>query len=276
MCVGMLCLTINDAFAKWLTAHYHPVQIVFLRNLVALPLVAVAAIAISGPSVLRTPHAGLHAARGLLLVAGSICFFMGLKFLPLAEAVSLVFAAPIFITALSVPLLGEKVGWRRWLAVLVGFAGVLIIVRPGAAAFQYASLFVVATALFYALIMLSARRLNPSEGLWTLMFYVVLFPLLFSAFAMPAVWQPVEAAHFAHLVALAIFGTLGLTLISQAFRMAPAPVIAPFDYTALIWATLLGWAVWSELPDSWTYVGAAIIIASGIYIILRETRPNEP
>jgi drug/metabolite transporter (DMT)-like permease len=272
MCAGILCLTVNDAFAKWLTDHYDPLQVVFLRNLVALPMVTAGAVLIGGPHVLRTSHLGLHAMRGLLLVSGSFCFFMGLKFLPLAEAVSLVFAAPIFITALSVPLLGEKVGWRRWSAVLVGFLGVLIIVRPGAAAFQYASLFVVATALFYALIMLSARRINRTEGIWTLMFYVVLFPLVFSTLAVPAVWQPVQTAHIPHLVALAVFGTLGLTLISQAFRMAPAPVVAPFDYTALIWASLLGWMVWGELPDSWTYGGAAVIIASGIYIIFRETR----
>jgi drug/metabolite transporter (DMT)-like permease len=126
--------------------------------------------------------------------------------------------------------------------------------------------------MFYALIMLSARRINRTEGIWTLMLYVVLFPLMFSGIAVAAVWQPVQTAHLPVFVALAIFGTLGLTLISQAFRMAPAAVVAPFDYTALIWATLLGWMVWAELPDQWTYAGAAVIIASGIYIIFRETR----
>ena len=271
MCVGILFLVVNDAFAKWLTAHYHPVQIVFLRNLVALPMVVAVALAVSGSTAVRTRHLRLHAARGLLLVGGSVCFFMGLMYLPLAEATSLIFAAPIFITALSVPLLGEEVGWRRWTAVAVGFVGVLIIVRPGFAAFQPASLFVLATAMFYALIMLSARRISPSEGIWTLMVYLVLFPLLFSALAQPAVWRPVEIGHTPALVALAVCGTLGLGLISQAFRMAPAAVVAPFDYTALLWATLLGWVVWSELPDQWTYAGAAVIIASGVYIILRET-----
>lgn len=271
ICAGMFFLSLNDAIAKWLTASYHPLQIVFLRNLIALPIVMAAAIAFAGLPALRTRHPGLHAIRGLLLVAGSVSFFMGLKFLPLAEATSLVFAAPIFITVLSVPLLGEQVGWRRWIAVMAGFAGVLIIVRPGMAAFDPASLFVVATALLYALIMLSARGISSSDGIWTLMFYVVLFPALFSATVVAQIWQPVTADHLLLFVALAILGTLGLTFISQAFRMAPATTVAPFDYTAIIWATLFGWMIWGELPDGWTYAGAAVIIASGIYIIMRET-----
>jgi uncharacterized membrane protein len=134
-----------------------------------------------------------------------------------------------------------------------------------------ASLFPLATAVFYALIMLSARRIHGSEGIWTLMFYVVLFPTLFSGLLVPVVWQPLQAAHLPVFVVLAVFGTLGLTLISQAFRMASAAVVAPFEYTALLWATLLGWMIWNELPDHWTYIGAAVIIASGIYIIVRET-----
>lgn len=272
MCAGMFCLSVNDAFAKWLTTYYDPIQLVFVRNLLALPMVTAAVIAFRGAAALRTRHTRLHALRGILLVAGSVFFFIGLQHLPLAEATSLVFAAPIFITALSVALLGDRVGWRRWTAVVVGFVGVMIVVRPGTAAFQPASFYVVATALLYALIMLSARRIDRAEGVWTLMFYVVLFPALFSAIAVTLVWRPVDTAHLPLFVAMAVLGTLGLTLISQAFRMAPAAVVAPFDYTALIWATLLGWLVWRELPDHWTYVGAAVIILSGIYIVIRETR----
>lgn len=271
LCVGIFFLSLNDAIAKWLTAHYSPLQIVFLRNLVALPIVVGVALVLRGPGSLRTAHMGVHALRGLFLVGGAVTFFFALKFLPLAEATSLVFAAPIFITALSVPILGESVGWRRWAAVVVGFLGVLVIVRPGAAAFQAASLFGVATAVFYALIMISARRIGESEGMWTLMVYVVLFPLIFTAMMVPFVWTPLDFGHLPLLVGLAVFGTLGMTLITQGFRMAPPSVVAPFDYTALIWATLLGWMIWGELPDLWTYVGAAVIIASGIYIVLRET-----
>lgn len=272
MCAGIFCIVVNDVFAKWLTQHYAPLQIMFMRALIATPLVAAAAVAVRGRGVLRTAHLRLHALRGLLLVGGTLTFFLGLKYLPLAEATSLVFAAPIFITMLSVPLLGEVVGWRRWSAVLVGFLGVLIIVRPGAAAFQPASLLPVATALFYALIMLSARWIGRAEGVWPLMFYVVAFPLVFSALIVWTVWETPAAAHLPHFLGMAVFGTLGLTLISQAFRMAAAAVVAPFDYTALIWASILGWLVWGEIPGLWTYGGAAVIIMSGIYIVFRETR----
>lgn len=272
ICAGMFCLVVNDAIAKWLLAHYAPLQIVFLRNLLALPMVVAVVAATWGWDALRTRKLAPHAVRGLLLVSGAVTFFLGLEALPLAEATALIFAAPIFITALSVPLLREHVGWRRWMAVVVGFAGVLIIVRPGAAAFQPASLYVVATALIHALMMLSARWVDHRDGLPTLTFYVVLFPLLFASLAVPLVWRPLDPAHLPILAAMAVFGTAGMTLISQAFRMAPAAVVAPFDYTALVWASAFGWLIWSEIPAVWTYVGAAVIVASAIYIVLRETR----
>jgi drug/metabolite transporter (DMT)-like permease len=271
MCAGALCLVCNDAIAKWLIADYAPLQIVFLRNLFAAPIIAAIVLTVGGLPALRTRHLRIHALRGLLLVGGASAFFLSLRTLPLAEATALFFAAPIFITALSVPLLGEHVGWRRWTAVIVGFAGVLIIVRPGAAAFQSASLLVVATASFYALAMISTRWIDRSEGIWTMMFYVVLFPMLFSGVAASLQWQTPALSHLPIFAAQAVFGTVGMTLISQSFRLAPAAVVAPFDYTALIWASLLGWLLWSEIPGPWTYGGAVVIVASGVYIVFRET-----
>jgi drug/metabolite transporter (DMT)-like permease len=273
MCLGILCLGVNDALAKWLTSSYPPLQIIFVRNLLAMPMITAIVLWTGGARALRTRHLGIHAFRGLLMVGGAYTFFRGLEVLPLAEATSLIFAAPIFITALSVPLLREAVGWRRWAAVIVGFIGVLIIVRPGAAAFQPASLFVVGTAMFYALGMISARWIGRGEDVWTMMFYIVLFPLLFSALMVPFVWQTPDMAHLPLFLGLAVFGTLGMTLITQAFRLAQAAIVAPFEYTALIWASVLGWLVWGDIPGLWIYVGAAVIIASGIYIVVRETRP---
>lgn len=274
MCVGVLCLAANDALAKWLTAHYSPLQLAFLRSLLALPLTAAVALMLSGREVLHTRHMRVHALRGLLSVGATYAFFSGLKVLPIAEATALVFAAPIFITVLSVPLLGEHVGWRRWLAVLTGFAGVLVIVRPGAAAFQPASLFILAAALLYALVMLSARWIDRQEGFWTMTLYVVLFPALFSGFVAPFQWQPLHIHHLPLLLGMAVFGTLGITLIAHAFRLGAAAVVAPFDYTALLWASLFGWLIWSEVPGFWIYVGATVIVASGIYIVVREARPT--
>jgi drug/metabolite transporter (DMT)-like permease len=272
MCVGVLCFVANDAIAKWLIVHYTPIEVVFVRNLLALPMIVAIVISAAGRTNLRTRHLGVHALRGLFLAGGACTFFLALESVGLAEATAVFFAAPIFIAALSVPLLAEHVGWRRWSAVLVGFAGVIIIVRPGAAAFEPASLFAVASALLYAVGMLAVRWLDRDESVWTMMLYAVLFPALFTGLVVLPQWQMPALSHLPVFLGMAVFGTLGITLTSHAFRLAPAAIVAPFDYTALIWATLLGWLFWSEIPGIWTYAGAAVIIASGIYIVIRETR----
>jgi drug/metabolite transporter (DMT)-like permease len=272
MCAGVSCLSVSDALAKWLIEHYDPMQIIFMRNLVALPIVGAFILARSGRSAFATSHLRVHALRGLLSVGAAYAFFSALGVLPHAEATSLVFAAPLFITALSVPLLGEHVGWRRWSAVIVGFAGVLVIVQPGAATFQAASTLPLVAALLYALIMLSTRWIDRRESTWTMMFYMALFPTLFAGLAVLPSWRALQVADLPFIAAIAVFGTVGVTLISHAFRLGHAAVVAPFDYTALIWASLLGWLVWGEIPGSWTYAGAVVIIASGIYIVMRESR----
>jgi len=130
---------------------------------------------------------------------------------------------------------------------------------------------VLVTAMVYALVMISARWIGRGEGMWTMMFYLMLFPTLISGLIVPLTWQPLQMSHLPLFLAMAVFGALGMALISQAFRLGEAAVVAPFDYTALIWASLLGWLLWGEIPGLWTYAGAAVIIASGIYIVLRET-----
>jgi drug/metabolite transporter (DMT)-like permease len=269
ICIGVGFLVLNDAIAKLLTSHYEPAQIIFVRNMIAAPLIAAAIYVLRGSAGLRTQSLHVHALRGVLMFAGAYLYFRSLAVLPLAEATALVFSAPIFITVLSVPLLGETVGWRRWGAVLVGFLGVLIIVQPGGAAFQPAALLVLATAVLYALFMISARWIGRDEGLWTMMLFVVLFPGLYAAPFAVAVWTPLRPEDVPHFLGMAVLGSLGITLIGQAFRMAPAAIVAPFDYTAIVWAAALGWLIWGDLPSLWTYVGAAIIIASGIFILLR-------
>lgn len=272
ICAGVAFLVANDAVAKLLTDRYAPIQIVFLRNLIAVPIIATVIMLVFGASTLRTHHPRLHAMRGALMVVGAWLYFTALIHMPLAEATALVFSAPIFITALSVPLLGEHVGWRRWGAVLLGFVGVLVIVRPGSATFQLAALLPVGTALCYAIFMISARWIDRAERLWTMMLFAMLFPMLYSAPFAIANWTSVHAGDIALFVAIAVFGSLGLALIGQAFRMAPAAIVAPFDYTALIWATGLGWMIWGDIPLLWTILGAAIIVVSGIIIILREAK----
>ncbi|MGY6569410.1 MAG: DMT family transporter [Salinarimonas sp.] len=272
MCIGVAFLTVNDAIAKALTETYSPLQILFVRNVIALPVAIVIALTMGGVGALRSYRPITHLLRGALWIAATFLFFTSLMHLKLAEATALIFVAPFFIIAISAMFLGEVVGWRRWLAVIVGFAGVLIVVRPGGAAFQLAFLLPVATAFVYALMMVGARFVDSRESVWTLLLYLTGTGALLSAFIVPLVWIPLRAEDLWLFVAIALFGTTGVTLMTQAFRLAPASVVAPLDYTALIWATALGWVIWSEMPDGATFIGAGVIIASGVSIILLERR----
>ena len=272
MCLGVACLCVNDALAKSLTATYSPFQIQFLRNLIALPFAILIAHRMGGAAALRSHRPLAHLMRGGLWVGATFLFFTSITYMGLAEATALIFVAPLFITALSAMLFREHVGWRRWLAVVVGFIGVLIAVRPGTSAFQTVSLLPVATAFVYALLMLSARFVDARESVWTLLLYMTGTGALISLFIVPFIWIPLRAQDLWLFAAIAIFGTAGMTMMTQAFRLAPAVVVAPLDYTAIIWATALGWLFWAEIPDALTFVGAAVIIASGVFIIWREHR----
>lgn len=272
MCAGVACLCVNDAFAKTLTVTYSPVQIFFVRNVIALPFALVLALTMGGVAALHSHRPLAHLVRGLLWISAAVLFFTSLRYLRLAEATALAFVAPVFITALSAIFLREQVGWRRWLAVLAGFVGVLVIVRPGGATFQPASLLSLAMALVYAVLMISARWVDPRESVWTLLLWLTGAAVVLGALVAPFVWTAVRMEDLRLFLGIAIFGTAGMTMITQAFRFAPAVVLAPLEYSALIWATLLGWIFWGEIPDAVTYLGAAIIIASGIYIIFREQR----
>jgi drug/metabolite transporter (DMT)-like permease len=212
--------------------------------------------------------------RGILWIGATVLFFTSIRYLGLAEATALIFVAPLFITAISAVFLKEPVGWRRWSAVLVGFAGVLVIVRPGTAAFELVMLLPVATAFVYALLMLRARFVDSAESVWTLLLYLTGAGVVLSAGIVPFFWQAVRAEDLWLFAGIALFGTAGMTLMTQAFRLAPAAVVAPLDYTALVWATGLGWLFWNEVPDSVTFVGAGIIILSGVFTILRERKSD--
>lgn len=272
MCVGVACLSVNDAIAKALTERYSPIQILFLRNLIAFPFAVLIAYRMGGAGALRSYRPAAHLLRGVLWIVATLMFFTSIMHLGLAEATALIFVAPLFITALSALFLKEDVGWRRWTAVIVGFVGVLVVVRPGTATFQLVSLLPVATALVYAALMLGARWVDPRESVWTLLLYLTGTAGLLSAFVAPFYWVPVRTGDLWLFVGIAIFGTAGMTMMTQAFRLAPAVVVAPLDYTALLWATVLGWLIWHEIPDALTFVGAAIIVASGVFTVWREHR----
>ncbi|MBO6727243.1 MAG: DMT family transporter [Rhizobiaceae bacterium] len=276
MTVGVACLSVNDALAKFLVTGYSPLQILFLRNIIALPFAVLLAVKLGGVGALHSHRPAAHLLRGILWIAATILFFTSFIYLELAEATALIFVAPLFITAISAVVLREHVGLRRWLAVLIGFVGVLVVVRPGTATFQPASLLPVATAFIYAVLMLGARWVDPRESVWTMLLYLTGASALLSAFVVPFVWNPVRLGDLWLFAAIAIFGTAGMTLMTQAFRLASAVIVAPLDYTAMVWATAFGWLIWQEVPDGPTFVGAAVIIASGLYVIWREHKLRNP
>lgn len=273
---GCFCLTVSDSFAKWLGEHFSPLQLVFMRGLIAAPVVALIAIRTSGVQALFTAHPFLHLARGAINVAAAFCFYLSLTHIPLAEATAIAFSAPLFVTLLSVVVLKERVGASAWCAVLAGFAGVLVVVRPGWGGFHPAAVLPLLAAVGYAVMMLSARRISSREGLATTAFYIVVAQVAASALLQPWVWQPIDTRQFAGMVGLATFSTLGLTFITHAFRLAPPAVVAPFDYSGLIWATLFGWVFWGEMLDAWSYVGAGLIAAGGILVVTRRPRRAGP
>ncbi|QEA38159.1 DMT family transporter [Pistricoccus aurantiacus] len=272
MCLGVLCLALGDALSKWLGQSYAIIQIIFFRTLVSVPLVALIAHFRGGLGTLKTRRPWLHVWRGLFATGSMLCFIFGLTLLPLAEATAIAFAAPLFVTLLSLPLLNERVAPLPLMAALVGFGGVLIVVRPGGESFQWGALSLLGAALCYALLMLSARRYGYREPLWAMVFYVVLVPLLVSATLLPGVWQTPQAIHWLAFAGAGILGVGSMLFITLACRIAPAALVAPFDYTAMVWAVLLGWWFWNEAPDLWVYVGSLVIIASGSLIALHERR----
>ena len=249
---------------KGLAVGHAAAQLVFFRQALALPVIALAFAFSGGPAALRTRNLRLHVLRGMLGMLGTAGIFYGLGHLPLADAVSIAFTAPLFTTALALPLLGEPVGARRWGAVLLGLAGALVIIRPGSTVFQPAALVVVGACLLLAVHVLVGRRLSREESSVTITFYYALGSSVLAALALPFDWQPVASGEWPLLLILGLLNGVGLLFLTEAFRRAPAAVLAPFDYLHLLYATAFGYLLWNEIPAWNVYLGAAIVIAAGL------------
>lgn len=271
MLTGIAGFAVMDAIIKWLTADYPVAQIVALRSWFGLPLLCMFALRGGGPRMLRTKRPLVHVGRYLLVLGLSFSFFWALSQMKLVDAIAITFAAPIFITALSVPLLKETVGLHRWVAISIGFCGVLIMLRPGIGVFEWAGLVVIGSVVFYALLMITTRAYKTTEQTAALMLYPQLGMSLTGIMFAPFFWVTPSLGDLGLFALAGMFGSVGVMCLTHAFRLGPAAVISPFEYSALIWATLIGYLVWGELPDGFTLVGAVIVISSGLYIIYRET-----
>lgn len=271
MLLQAFLFTAMDALVK-LAADRHPTgQIVFFRNLFALLPLYFFIRRAGGFGVLRTQRLTQHVLRSLVGVASMVCLFLAYSYMPLADTMAIATSGPIFLTALSVPLLGEQVGWRRWAAVVVGFIGILIVTRPGSGVFGPAALLPLAGAVFYALAMIQIRKLSTSEPPARIVFYFTIAAMLLGAVSLPWQWVAPTPLTLVYLVSIGLVGGLAQMAMTQAFRLAPVSVVGPFDYTGLVFGAIFGYAIWRQVPDRFVWLGAAIIIASGIYILHRET-----
>ncbi len=271
MLAGIAGFSVMDAIIKWLTADYSVAQVVALRSWFGLPLLCLFALYEGGLKTLRTRRPLVHVGRYLLVLALSFSFFWALSQMKLVDTIAITFAAPIFITALSVPLLKEPVGLHRWVAISVGLCGVLIMLRPGMGVFQWAALVVLGSVVVYALLMITTRAFKSTESTAALMLYPQLGMSLTGIVLAPFFWVTPSLGDVGLFALAGLFGSVGVMCLTHAFRLGPAAVISPFEYSALIWATLLGFLLWGELPDAITLIGAGIVISSGLYIIYRET-----
>jgi S-adenosylmethionine uptake transporter len=211
------------------------------------------------------------ALRALLLAIDMVFVFYAFTKLPLADAYTMLFTAPMLVTALSVPLLGERVGWRRWSAVAVGFGGVLVVLRPGFAELNLGHIAALASSSFFALSLIVARRIGNSETGSTLLISLMAALLIVSGPALPAVYVSSSLSDLAMLAGLGLLMGLGHLGLIQALRLAPSNVVAPFHYSQIVWAVIFGLLLFGDRPSAWVIAGSTIIIASGLYILWRET-----
>ena len=271
MVAGSALLIANNAIMKWLTVVYPVGELLFIRGSFIFIPIAVLAWRAGGWIALRVNHAGHQALRAIMTAASTILMVYSLKLLPLADVTAITFAGPLFITALAVLLLKETVGWKQWGAVVVGFAGVIIMTRPIGEFFQWAALLPVGVAAIGGLRDILTRRISATETAESMLCYTTACVALSGLAMAPfSPWIMPNATHFLMMaIAGILFGAAHYFLI-LAFRFGEAAVVAPFKYSEMLWAIIAGYLVWQHLPDTWTGVGSVLVIGSGIYIVKRE------
>jgi drug/metabolite transporter (DMT)-like permease len=265
--------SVMDAMVKWLGPSYPTLEIVFFRSLFAFLPIAYVLWRSGSLAALRTAHPLGHTMRALTGLASLSLFFYAYTRMPLANVIAISFAAPLLVTALSVPLLGERVGWRRWSAILIGFGGVIVMAKPDAGMFDRIA---VLATVFYALVMVFVRKLSRTESSTAIVFYYALTSTVISGLFMPFLWVTPDPEGWLLLIAVGLIGGVAQIAMTNAFRLADVSIVAPFDYLHIIWAALLGYFIWGEVPGNSIWIGTAIVMMSGIYILYREAHLGLP
>ena len=292
LCAGVMIFSGQDWIIKLLSGDYPVHQAIAIRGIVAVPILLTVIAATSDLRALASPRAGWMTIRGLVLMVAYTTYYLAFPSMPLANVVALWFTVPLFVTTLAGPFLGERVGIRRWIATIAGFVGVLIIVRPLTAAFSLASLLPIASALAYSISALMARRMGETESAPVMSFYQNLVYLLvalimaaifgggaFAGNSDPSVeflmrgWVMPSLTDLLLLATCGIIASAATVLLTQAYRLAEANFVACFEYSAIIWASLGGYLFWREVPDLYTFIGAALIVTAGLYMLFHG-RPS--
>jgi drug/metabolite transporter (DMT)-like permease len=272
MCAAVATFACLDATGKYLLRYMDPLQIVWARYFGAFVLAFIFLNPITRPKMMVTARPFLQIGRSALLLTSTAMNFFALRYLQLDEALAILFSTPFLVALLCVPLLGEWVGWRRWTAISVGFFGVLLVARPGLGGLHPAALLSLGSAICYALYSISTRVLARSDSSETTLFYSNLVGAVAMLPIIPFVWSAPQSAWIvALMVLIGALGSAGHYLLIRGHRLAPASALAPFIYTQIIWTTALGFLVFGDVPHTWTIVGGSIVIASGLYLLHRET-----
>lgn len=275
MVAGAGLLTLNDAVTKHLTGQYPIGQVICLRQLAAFLFIVPYAVSVTGLHALRVVDRGGQLMRALLFVAANGLIVWSLSLLPLSQVTVVLFSSPVFVALFSARLLHERVDARQWLAIGGGLLGVILIVRPGGVAFAWAALVPVLAAFTNGFRDAFTRRLSRTETSISVLFWSGLMVMAAGFLTSPLGWQGVDAAGAAWFLAAGLFNASAHFMVIEALRLGRAAIVAPFRYSGLLWAMLVGFLVWGEAPDAWMLAGAAVVVASGVYMIRLTVPPRQ-
>lgn len=269
--LALVAFTVLDTSAKWLTRDLPALQVTYMRYLIAFVLAGLIFNPWRTPEAWRTRRPWVQIIRGLGLFGSTFCNFMALKTMQLAETMSIIFATPFVIALLAGPILGEWIGPRRWVAVMVGFLGVLVVTQPGFATFNPGVIYSLCGVMCYATYAILTRFLNGIDSAASMLVISAVIPVILLTPAMPSLWvMPETGWAWTVLLFTGVLGAGGHFFVIKAYGLAPAPVIAPFMYTQILWMVAAGYIVFGDVPGPATLIGASIVVASGLYLLYRE------
>ncbi len=272
MMMGLALFAGGEAIVKTLAPRYDVTQVVWARYVFHALVTLFLFFRLGIFRLAKTNRPWLHISRSALMLIATSLFFFALRYLPLADAVAILFISPIFIAALSIPILNENVGWRRWIAILVGFVGALIIIRPGSGATHWAAVLPLGSAICYAFYQILTRIASRTDSTQTSLFWTSVFGVSVTSMFVPFVWIMPTTTDWLLMIGLGGMYGIGHYLLIRGLEIAPASTLSPFLYTQIVWATLFGFIFFDQFPDQVTIGGATVVITSGLYIWWRETK----